>query len=69
MAPRLLGATAHATRAHIRAKHKVRAQVRGTAAQAVVNPLQSQRLHTGPRVPRVVLPDRALCLPTFCPSL
>jgi len=67
MAPRLLGATAHATRAHIRAK--VRAQVRGTAAQAVVNPLQSQRLHTGPRVPRVVLPDRALCLPTFCPSL
>ena len=25
-----------------------------------------QALHTGPRAPRVVLPDRALCLPTFC---
>ena len=25
--------------------------------------------HTGPRAPRVVLPDRALCLPTFCHSL
>ena len=30
------------------------------------NILKSSLPHTGPRAPRVVLPDRALCLPTFC---